>query len=88
MLLHRIIECLDCVVTDLLQVLQSSSQDVNCSCVLCRLDAEVHRILSRMGNGVSTEGHIGTEMRESGGGYKDPVRVTRSRDSLSGDDGL
>lgn len=58
-LLDGLLECLYRVVTDLLEILQATTKDVNGACVLCGLDAEVHRVLGRVGHGVAAEGDVG-----------------------------
>lgn len=59
MLLHGRIERVYRVVADLFEVLQASSQNVDCSHVFSGLDSEVHRALGGMWDGVSAEGDIG-----------------------------
>lgn len=57
--LDGLLECLYRVVTDLLEILQATTKDVDGACVLCGLDAEVHCVLGGMGHGVAAEGDVG-----------------------------
>lgn len=63
MLCHCILKGSNCVVADFLKVSQSSSQNVDSFDTLLGLDPKMHFVLLWVGNGVTAEADVRTEMK-------------------------